>query len=92
VPLTVTISERSLTSLRTIGSVTANGHGSSTINTGAATQSYISGATFTQLANPQINDVLQRIPDVVVEKLGTQADTAIVVGGLQPYETQVLID
>jgi hypothetical protein len=92
VPLTVTIAERSLTSLRTIGSVTANGHGTSTINTGAATQSYVSGATFTQLANPQINDVLQRIPDVVIEKLGTQADTTIVVGGLQPYETQVLID
>jgi outer membrane receptor protein involved in Fe transport len=92
VPLTVTISEESLTSLRVIGSVTATGHGAATINTGAATQSYISGATFTQVANPQINDVLQRIPDLVIEKLGTQADTSIVVGGLQPYETQVLID
>jgi outer membrane cobalamin receptor len=28
----------------------------------------------------------------VVQKLGTQQDTSIVVGGLQPYETQVLID
>jgi hypothetical protein len=92
VPLTVTMSEQTLTTLRTIGSVTTSAHGAAAINTGAATQSYISGATFTQLANPQINDVLQRIPDVVIEKLGTQADTSIVVGGLQPYETQVLID
>jgi outer membrane receptor protein involved in Fe transport len=91
-PLTVTIAEQSLSTLRTIGSVSTTGHGTSTINTGAATQSYVSGQEFTQLANPQINDVLQRIPDVVVEKLGTQADTTIVVGGLQPYETQVLID
>jgi hypothetical protein len=92
VPLTVTIAEQNLTSLRTIGSVTANGRGGASINTGAATQSYTSGQTFAQVANPQVNDVLQRIPDVVVQKLGTQQDTSIVVGGLQPYETQVLID
>jgi len=91
VPLTVTLAEQSLSTLRTIGQVTATGH-LGQINTGAATQSYVSGVQFQQLANPQINDVLQRIPDVVIEKLGTQADTAIVVGGLQPYETQVLID
>jgi outer membrane receptor protein involved in Fe transport len=90
--LTVTITEQNLSTLRTIGTVSTTGHGSSTINTSAAAQTYVSGAEFTQLANPQINDVLQRIPDVVIEKLGTQADTAIVVGGLQPYETQVLID
>ena len=92
VALTITLSEENLTSLRTIGSVSTNGRGTSTINLGAANQDVVSGAEFQQLANPQINDVLQRIPDVVVQKLGTQADTAIVVGGLQPYETQVLID
>jgi hypothetical protein len=92
VPLTVTIAEQNLTTLRTIGSVTASGRGGATINAGAATQSYVSGQTFAQVANPQVNDVLQRIPDVVVQKLGTQQDTSIVVGGLQPYETQVLID
>jgi len=92
VPLTVAISERTLSSLRTIGSVSASAHGASSINVGAANQGYVSGQSFQLLANPQVNDVLQRIPDVVVEKLGTQADTAIVVGGLQPYETQVLID
>jgi hypothetical protein len=92
VPLSITLSEQNLTSLRTIGSVSTNGRGASTINTGAANQDVVSGAEFQQLANPQINDVLQRIPDVVIQKLGTQQDTAIVVGGLQPYETQVLID
>ncbi len=92
VALTVTIAEQNLTSIRTIGSVTSSGRGGATVNTGASTQSYVSGAEFAQIANPQINDVLQRIPDVVVQKLGTQADTSIVVGGLQPYETQVLID
>ncbi len=92
VALTITLSEQNLTSLRTIGSVSTNGHGTSTINIGAANQSVVSGAEFQALANPQINDVLQRIPDVVIQKLGTQQDTAIVVGGLQPYETQVLID
>jgi hypothetical protein len=92
VTLSITLSEQNLTSLRTIGSVSTNGRGTSTINVGAANQDVISGAEFQQLANPQINDVLQRIPDVVIQKLGTQADTAIVVGGLQPYETQVLID
>jgi hypothetical protein len=92
VSLTITLSEENLTSLRTIGSVSTSGRGTSTINLGAANQDVVSGAEFQQLANPQINDVLQRIPDVVVQKLGTQQDTSIVVGGLQPYETQVLID
>ena len=91
-PLSVVIGEQNLTTLRTIGSVTTSGRGGATINTGAATQSFVTGQEFTQVANPQVNDVLQRIPDVVVQKLGTQADTSIVVGGLQPYETQVLID
>ena len=92
VSLTIALSEQSLSTLRTIGSVSTSGRGTSTINLGAANQDVMSGAAFQELANPQINDVLQRIPDVVVQKLGTQADTAIVVGGLQPYETQVLID
>lgn len=90
-PLTVTISEATLSTLRTIGSVTSSGSGTN-INVGAATQSSIGGAQFAQLSNPQINDVLQRLPDIVVQKLGNTPDQSIVVGGLQPYETQVLID
>lgn len=81
-----------LSTLRTIGTVSANGHSASAINQGASNQSFVSAQQFADAGNPSVNDVLQRIPDVVVQKLGTQADTAIVVGGLQPYETQVLID
>lgn len=90
-PVTITLAAIDLSTLRTIGTVTSAGH-NSTINTGAATQSFVGAQQFANLASPQVNDVLQRLPDVVVEKLGTQADTSIVVGGLQPYETQVLID
>src|ERR1019366_1710771 len=43
-------------------------------------------------ANPQINDVLQRVPDVTLQHMGSQPDVSIVLGGVQPYETQVLID
>jgi outer membrane receptor protein involved in Fe transport len=81
-----------LSTLRTIGTVTASGHSASAINQGAANQSFVSAQQFADAGNPTVNDVLQRIPDVVIQKMGTQADTAIVVGGLQPYETQVLID
>jgi outer membrane receptor protein involved in Fe transport len=90
-PVNISLASVDLSTLRTIGTVTASGRASQ-INTGAATQSYTSAAQFAGYGSPQVNDVLQRIPDVVIQKLGTQADTAIVVGGLQPYETQVLID
>jgi outer membrane receptor protein involved in Fe transport len=90
-PVNISLAAVDLSTLRTIGTVTASGRASQ-INTGAATQSYTSAAQFADYGSPQVNDVLERIPDVTIEKLGTQADTAIVVGGLQPYETQVLID
>jgi hypothetical protein len=91
-PLRVTLSESSLGSLQTIGSTTTTASGRSTINTGPASTSVISGAQFAESANPQINDTLQQVPNLVVQHLATQLDTSIVVGGLQPYETQVLID
>ena len=92
-PLAVTLSEQTLSSLRTIGSVsTSNRSGTSSINIGAATSTTISAQPFKDLASPQINDVLQRIPDLTVQHMGSQQDTSIIVGGLQPYETQVLID
>jgi outer membrane cobalamin receptor len=92
-PLTIVLTASDLSSLRTIGRVTTAGRGgASTINTGAASSSYVSGQVFSNLANPQVNDILQRIPDVTVQKMGSQQDTSIVVGGLQPYETQVLMD
>jgi hypothetical protein len=92
VPLLVTISEQTLSSLQTIGSVSSTSRGSIAINSGAASQSIVGAAAFQDSSSPQINDVLQRIPELVIQKLGTQQDTSIVVGGMQPYETQVLID
>jgi outer membrane cobalamin receptor len=92
-PLTIVMTATDLSSLRTIGRVTTSGRaGASTINTGAASSTYVSGQVFANLGNPQVNDILQRIPDVTVQKMGSQQDTSIVVGGLQPYETQVLMD
>jgi hypothetical protein len=90
-PLAVTLSQIDLSSMRTIGSVTSV-RGGSSINTTAASQTVVTAQAFQNSASSQINDVLQRIPDVVIQKLGTQQDTSIVVGGMQPYETQVLID
>ena len=92
-PLTISLTRVSLTSLQSIGSTTAIVRGSgSAINTGAATSSFVPAIAFQNLANPQINDVLQRIPDVNIERMGSQPDTTIVLDGTQPYETQVLID
>jgi outer membrane receptor protein involved in Fe transport len=91
-PLAISLAPVDLSTLRTIGTVTATGRGASAINTGAATQAFVSRQQFTNSGEPGVNAVLQRVPDVVIQKLGTQADTSIVVGGLQPYETQVLID
>jgi hypothetical protein len=89
--LQVTLVQADLSSLRTIASVSTSTRGSS-INTGAASISYLPGEAVSNLANPQINDVLQHLPDVVIQKMGSQPDTTIVLGGVQPYETQVLID
>ena len=92
-PLAIVLNAADLSSLRTIGRVTTAARGSaSTINTGAASSTYVNSQVFANLANPQMNDVLQRIPDVTVQHMGSQQDTSIVVGGLQPYETQVLMD
>jgi hypothetical protein len=92
-PVSVSLNAQDLSSLRTIGSVSSTSRGGgSAINTGAASSSFVSGQVFTDVANPQINDVLQRTPDVVLQHMGSQPDTTIVVGGVQPYETQVLID
>lgn len=93
VPLTVTLNQANLSSLQTIGRTSTVVRGSaSAINTGTAASSYLSGQAFSNLANPQINDVLQTLPDVTIQHMGSQQDTSIIVGGVQPYETQVLVD
>ncbi|HEY4442448.1 MAG TPA: TonB-dependent receptor [Candidatus Elarobacter sp.] len=93
VPVTVSLNQLTLSTLQTIGRVSTATRGTgSAINTGTAVSSFVTGQTFADLGNPQINDVLQRIPEVSIQKMGSQQDTAIIVGGVQPYETQVLID
>ncbi len=93
VPVTVALNQADLTSLQTIGRVSTASRGSGrAINVGTATSSFVSGEAFANLANPQINDVLQRLPDVTIQHMGSQPDTTIIIGGVQPYETQVLID
>ena len=91
-PLTVTLSRADLSSLRTIGHVSTAARGGSTINVGTAVSNYVTAQDFSDLASPQMNDVLERLGDVTIQHMGSQQDTAIIVGGLQPYETQVLID
>ncbi|MGH7736763.1 MAG: carboxypeptidase regulatory-like domain-containing protein, partial [Candidatus Tyrphobacter sp.] len=89
-PLNVTLYVATLSSLRTIAHTSASA--SSSINTGAAAQSFIGRQEFSALANPQINDVIQRIPTAVVERGSSSPNTSISLGGMQPYETQVLLD
>ena len=93
-PLTVTMTQADLSSLRTIGSVVAavtQGSGGA-INVGTSTTSFLPAAAFQNFANPEINDVLQHLPNVSIARTSGEPDTAIVVGGAQPYETQTLID
>jgi outer membrane receptor protein involved in Fe transport len=90
-PVNVTMNQASLSSLRTIGQVTTTTRGSQ-INTGPATQTYLSAEAFSNLPSPQINTVIEHAPDVTLQHMGSQPDTTIVVGAVQPYETQILID
>ncbi|MBV8370409.1 MAG: TonB-dependent receptor [Candidatus Eremiobacteraeota bacterium] len=93
IPVTVALNQANLTSLQQIGRVSTVSRGSrSAINTGTATSNYLTAQAFANLGNPQVNDVLQHLPDVTIERMGSQQDTSIIVGGVQPYETQVLVD
>ncbi|MDB5040940.1 MAG: TonB-dependent receptor [Candidatus Eremiobacteraeota bacterium] len=93
VPVTVALNQADLTSLQTIGRVSTATRGSgSAINTGTAASNFVGAQEFSNLANSQINNVLERLPDVTIQHMGSQPDTTIIVGGVQPYETQVLID
>ena len=90
-PVAVTMTQLNLSSLRTIGSVTSTARGGS-INVGPAVSTFTPGRAFSDLGSPQINNELEHIPGVVVQHMGSQPDTSIILGGVQPYETQVLID
>jgi hypothetical protein len=90
IPLQIALTQADLSSLRTIATVSIS-RGSS-INTGAASTTFLPQGAIASFANPQINDVLQHLPNLNIQHLGSQPDTTIVLGGAQPYETQVLID
>jgi outer membrane receptor protein involved in Fe transport len=89
-PLQVTLQAASLSSLKTIARVVSSAN--SSINTGAAATTFVGRAEFQELASPQINDVVQRIPGMVVEHGSSSPNTSFTLAGSQGYETQTLID
>ena len=80
----------SASSLQVIAHVVAGGN--SSINTGTAQTTFVSRSSLIDLANPQINDVVARIPGAGIERGSSSPNTSISLGGAQPYETQVLLD
>ncbi len=86
----VTLEQPDLSSLRTIAAVSTSTH--SSINTSASAQIIVSAQQLRDLANPQINEALQQVPGVNIQRTGSAPNTSISVGGVQPYESQVLLD
>lgn len=88
--IAVVMEPADLSSLQMIAAVSASPRLS--VNMTPASIAYVAGQRFTDLANPQINDVLQTVPAAVIQKFGSRPDTTIALGGVAPYETQVLVD
>jgi len=86
----VVLQQPDLSSLRTIATVSTSMH--SSINTSATAETVVSAQHLQDLANPQINEALQQIPGVNIQRTGSAPNTSISVGGAQPYESQVLLD
>ncbi len=89
--LAVSLTEADLSSLRTIARVSSRGRASS-INAGAAASAFVARVDIVDLANPQINEYVQRIPGASVSHGSSSPNTTISLGGSQSYETQVLLD
>lgn len=89
-PIEVTLEPADLSSLKTIARVTTSAR--SSINTGAAAIAIVGRQEFANLASPQINDVVQRIPGANIEKGSSSPNTSFTVAGAQGYETQVLVE
>ncbi|HKU68395.1 MAG TPA: TonB-dependent receptor [Candidatus Baltobacteraceae bacterium] len=89
-PVDVTMQQADLGSLKTIARVTTSAR--SSINTGAAAIAIVGRQEFANLASPQINDVVERIPGADIEKGSSSPNTSFTVAGAQGYETQVLVD
>lgn len=86
----VVLQQPDLSSLRTIATVHTSMH--SSINTSATAETVVSAQHLQDLANPQINEALQQIPGVNIQRTGSAPNTSISIGGAQPYESQVLLD
>lgn len=86
----VFLQQPDLSSLRTIAAVTTSGH--SSINTSASAQTVVSAQQLQNIANPQINEALQQVPGVNLQRTSSAPNTSISVGGVQPYESQILLD
>lgn len=89
-PLKVRLVALSASSLQVIARVVASGK--SSIDTGTAQTTFVPRSSLLDLANPQINDVVARIPGAGIERGSSSPNTSISLGGAQPYETQVLLD
>lgn len=89
-PVDVTLEPADLSSLKTIARVTTSAR--SSINTGTAAIAIVGRQEFANLASPQINDVVERIPGADVEKGSSSPNTSFTVAGAQGYETQVLVE
>jgi outer membrane receptor protein involved in Fe transport len=90
VPVQVTLQAADLSSLRTIARIVSTA--TSSINTGTAATNITGRAQFQTTASPQINEVVQRIPGMVVQHGSSSPNTSFSLAGSQGYETQVLID
>jgi hypothetical protein len=94
--LSVTLALATLTSLRTIGSVTANGGRSSTaLNTSASAEVTLTSENYTDRGQTQVTDMLEEQPGVEVTRVDSGAlgsNQNVAIRGANPYETQVLID
>ncbi|HUY11989.1 MAG TPA: carboxypeptidase regulatory-like domain-containing protein, partial [Candidatus Dormibacteraeota bacterium] len=88
--LHVRLQALSASSLRVIARVIASAK--SSINSGAAQTTFLPRSEMTDLANPQINDTVARIPGAGIERGSSSPNTSISLGGAQPYETEVLLD
>jgi outer membrane receptor protein involved in Fe transport len=79
--------------LQTIGRTSSNS--ATSINTTSAATTVVSSQTFTDQGQPQVNNVLDQIPGVEINRFSSNApgaNSSISIRGAQPYESQVLID
>jgi outer membrane receptor for ferrienterochelin and colicin len=94
--LTVSLSAATLNSLRTIGSVTAKGRGTVTINHSGAAESTLSSDDFIARGDAQVQNELEELPGVELTRASSGgapgANTDIAIRGGSTYETQTLID